>query len=827
MNMLTSVFPKNYKLTFEPDFHSFTFKGHELISLQIGSEVNSIQLHSLNLKVFHCYLSEGSYKQELQFEIDKKGYLSINLNNKISQKEIQIEIEFEGDLNDKLAGFYRSKYEENGKEKYLATTQFEAADARQAFPCFDEPAFKATFDITLVVDKELLAISNMPVNFEEMLSNGKRSVTFETTPIMSTYLVYLGVGDFELIEKKYKNILIRGITTKGKSEFTVFAMDCAIKSLEYFEEYFNAPYPLPKLDLIAIPDFASGAMENWGAITFRENAILFYPGKSSVATTQRVAEVVCHELAHQWFGNLVTMKWWDDLWLNESFATYMSYKVMDKYWPEWDMWTQYINATVFEGMSLDCLRSSHPIKVKVTSIEEMNELFDEIAYEKGGSVLRMIERYMGDEAFKKGLQKYIAENMYKNTEAQDLWKALESIDDKNILPLVDKYLNQVGFPYLSVDVQNDNVTISQKRFVYGEEDSSQWYVPILFKTIKKEVIPDALIKQKQSFGALKGSIISVNADYGSFAISQYSEDVLKKMSSNSSLLNEKEKIGLIHDLYYLSRFQKQSINIFIDFINESFTTETNSAVLLYLVEVLDQIYSMSEVDRIKQLLFQYSRSSLELIGLEPTIKDSTFDTYLRSFTLSSLSELEDKKTVNFLNTKFEEFLRDNDSLHPDLRGIVYANAVRTNEKNYDKVMELYKKSSVQEEKVKFLSALAKTENKALVKKTLDFCLTPDVRFANAFYALHSASDNPRGKKIALDWMIEKWDEFGKRVGGHGGTLLRRFVKIVIPECGIGEEEKVKKFIENNKVAGLEKSFDQVWEELQINSAFVNKIKEYL
>ncbi len=817
MQQNSSVSPTNYRISLEPDLKTFRFKGTVLITINILKSTTEIILDAVNLEILTCHLLDGGSRMKLKFELNNNKLKIIS--DKLEQGKNEIEIEFTGELNDKLAGFYRSKYEENGKEKYIATTQFEAADARQAFPCFDEPAFKTTFDITLIVDKKYTAVSNMPV-IKEVKAGEKKSVTFATTPIMSTYLLYFGVGEFEIVEESYKNILVRGVTTKGKSEHTAFSIDCAKKSLEFFEDYFDYTYPLPKLDLIAIPDFASGAMENWGAITFRENAILFYPGKSSLSTTQRVAEVVCHELAHQWFGNLVTMKWWDDLWLNESFATFMAYKVMDHYWPDWDVWTQYINATVFEGMTLDCLRSSHPIKTEVNNIAEMNELFDEIAYEKGGSVLRMIESYMGKASFKQGLRKYILKNQYKNTEAKDLWTALESIDNKNILKLIDDYITVVGFPYVKVSKNR----LEQNRFLFGDsDDKTVWSIPLHMRYVdsKEESIN---LQDKKMILSSRQPLITINADYGAFFISHYSEDELQIIGGSISKLNSKEKIGLIHDLYYLIRFQKEKFSVFLNFVNSYLKSEKDPVVLLYLIEVLDFISSLKGIENVQSCLRYFTKKSLEITGFDPKKSERTFDTFLRSMALSCLSQLNDKEVVEFLDKKYDEYLLKPELLHPDLKTAVFQNAVWSHPENYEKIMELYKKSNIQEEKLKFLSALTNSKLEVKIKETLNFCLTSEVRFANVFYALNAGAKNPYAKEVVLDWMIHNWDEFGKRVGGHGGTLLRRFVKIVVPICGIGNEDKVNKFIHENKIPGLEKTFEQIWEELEINSKFVISLK---
>ncbi|MEO6508508.1 MAG: M1 family metallopeptidase, partial [Patescibacteria group bacterium] len=511
------------------------------------------------------------------------------------------------------------------------------------------------------------------------------------------------------------------------------------------------------------------------------------------------------------------MKWWDDLWLNESFATFMAYKVLNNYWPEWDIWTQYLTMTVFDGMYLDSLKSSHPIKVKVTSIEEMNELFDEIAYDKGGSVLRMIERFMGEEAFKSGLRTYMKKFEYQNTEAKDLWKALDEKNKEDIEPLVEKFVTQIGFPYVTVEKDK----LVQNRFLNDTDTQhkEEWDIPLVVQyNSQKE--KNIVMKGKTMPFTETGDLQTINGDYGGFFITKYSDELLKKVSASYINITTREKIGFIHDLYYLVKFRKSSLKTLLNFYQTNLIKEQDSAVLFYAVEVLESIHQLIESSETEQILHSLAKHSVEVVGLEAELSEDSYSTFLRASALSYLSEIKDETIAEFLNNKFKNYLDNPVLLHPDLHQITFSNAVISSDINYEKMKELYLKSTVQEEKVKFLNALGKTQNKKLLIKTLDFSLSPEVKFANVMYAVNSVSNNPVGKEIALDWIINQWDEFGKRVGGHGGVLLRRLVKIVMPVCGVGHEDKVKKFIEKNKIIGLEKTFEQIWEELQINSEFV-------
>ncbi len=419
----TNVVPINYSLSFDVDLKKFKFSGKEIIELKVKGSVSEIILNAVDLEIKHATLSykKRSLKPKIKLEPEKE-IIALKFGEKI-RGPAKLMIEFSGKLNDNLLGFYRSKFIENKKEKYLATTQFEAPYARRCFPCFDEPQYKATFDVTLKLDGKLRAISNMPIE-EQYREGNKKIVKFYRTPQMSTYLLYLGVGEFEFLEDKLGKIVIRIVTTPGKKNQAKFALELTKKFLSYFQEYSGIKYPLPKLDMIALPDFAAGAMENWGAITFRELYLLFDPKMTSTAVKKRIAMIIAHELWHQWSGNLVTMKWWNDLWLNESFATFMSYKAVDNFFPEWDMWEDFIGDETESALEDDCIKATHPIEVEVKNPNQIEEIFDVISYSKGGSILRMLEGYVGEEIFRKGVSKYLSDNKYGNATSEDLWDSL-------------------------------------------------------------------------------------------------------------------------------------------------------------------------------------------------------------------------------------------------------------------------------------------------------------------------------------------------------------------------------------------------------------------
>ena len=420
------VCPTRYDITLKPDLERFTFDGSETIDIEVKSATRRIVLHAAELELHSVVLERDGVSREPEHieTNEEEDTVAFVFSEELEPGAARLAIEFTGQLNDKMHGFYRSVYRLDGEERIMAVTQFEATDARRAFPCWDEPAQKAVFAVTLVVPLDRVAVSNMPPSAVETGDGGFKTVRFAETPVMSTYLLAFIVGEFDYVETQTKEgVTVRVYTPVGRREQGRFALDVAARTLSFFHEYFDIAYPLPKMDLLAIPDFAAGAMENWGAVTYRETAILVDPEESSAGTRQRVAIVVAHELAHQWFGNLVTMEWWTHLWLNEGFASWIEFLAVDHLFPEWDMWTQFVYTDFGRALSLDGLKSSHPIEVEVRDPKQISEIFDGISYSKGASVIRMLRAYIGAEPFRRGLQRYLGRHQYANATTEDLWQA--------------------------------------------------------------------------------------------------------------------------------------------------------------------------------------------------------------------------------------------------------------------------------------------------------------------------------------------------------------------------------------------------------------------
>ena len=445
-----TVRPEKYSIELRPNLKAFSFDGSESIRIQVARPTKTIALNAEGLEVREATVSssKGGSRPATSIDFDsKREVLQLNFAESIPSGPATLRLSFSGTLNDELAGFYRSRYTmSDGKQGYMAATQFESTDARRAFPCWDEPGAKATFEVSLVVPEGMTAVSNTPPIDEKDLGDGMRLVRFAETPRMSTYLLAFAVGPLDSIEGKARRGTKLGVwALPDRIGHSRWALDEAIRILDYLNDYYGIPYPLEKLDHIALQDFAAGAMENWGAITYRERILLFDPATSSAQTRQTIVEVIAHETAHMWFGDLVTMAWWDDLWLNESFASWMGAKTTGALHPEWKMWTQFLEEDIVRGLALDGLKSSHPIEVPVRDPAEIREIFDDISYSKGASILRMLEQFLGEATFRRGIRDYLKAHAYGNARTEDLWRALTAASRQPVRALMGSWTRQTGF----------------------------------------------------------------------------------------------------------------------------------------------------------------------------------------------------------------------------------------------------------------------------------------------------------------------------------------------------------------------------------------------
>ena len=601
---------------------------------------------------------------------------------------------FTGSLNENMAGFYRSSFKgEDGSTQYLATTQMEPTDARRAFPCFDEPALKAEFTITLIADKGKTCLSNMDVASEKEIDSKttgtkRTAVTFNKTPLMSTYLLAFIVGDLKVIETNNFRVPVRVFATPDRDiEHGRFSLELAARTLDFYEKKFNSDFPLPKMDMVAIPDFSAGAMENWGLITYRVVDLLFDEKTSGASTKQRVAEVVQHELAHQWFGNLVTMDFWDGLWLNEGFATWMSWYSCNTFYPEWKVWQGYVTDNLQSALGLDSLRSSHPIEVPVKRADEINQIFDAISYSKGSCVLRMISKYLGEETFMEGIRRYLKKHAYGNTQTGDLWAALSDASGKDVEKVMDIWTKNVGFPVVTVteNSKDSSIHVKQNRFlrtadVKPEEDKTLYPVFLGLRT-KDGVDEEAVLNDREGNFKIKDlDFYKVNADHSGIYRTSYSPERLTKLgeAAKQGLLSVEDRAGMIADAGSLAAAGYQKTSGILSLL-KSFKDEPEFVVWDEIVARIGAVRSawVFEDDKVKDALktFQRDLAAEKAHEMGWTFKDSDghIEQQFKSMLFGNAGLAGDKQIVKAAFDMFNKFKTgDKLAIHPNLRSSVYA-----------------------------------------------------------------------------------------------------------------------------------------------------------
>ena len=839
-----NVRPTKYSIRLQPDLDQFTFHGEEAIRIQVMEPTSEILLNAVELQIQSATLSRnGVTTAATQITHDQsRESLTLSFGETIPAGEANLEIEFTGELNDKLRGFYRSEYtNDQGERRNMATTQFEPTDARRAFPCWDEPAQKASFQVTLVVPSGMAAISNTPVVEEIEAGSGLKALSFAETPVMSTYLLAFVVGDLVKIEAQANDTTRVAIwTTPGKEAQGQFALDTSVRLLGFFNDYFGIPYPLEKLDHLAIPDFAAGAMENWGAITYRETALLVDPENSSAGTRQRVAEVVAHEMAHMWFGDLVTMQWWDDLWLNESFASWMGNKAVDWLFPQWEMWTQFVNMDTTRALSLDGLKNSHPIEQAVNDPAEVSQLFDAISYSKGASIIRMLEQFLGPETFRRGLNQYLTSHQYGNAQTADLWTALEAASGQPVTSIMDTWTKQMGYPVLQVvanrTAQNLDLEISQERFVYdrllgsGEPEPEVWRVPVAVTRPGADEPESTVMDSRQTRLRLEGGSAAespetqwfkVNPDQtGFFRVNYQAEDWQHLVPPIQSLtLPATDRLGIQSDAYALSRAGLLPVTQFLSLAN-SYQNEQDASVWGDLASNLRDIDGLladepyhGEFQAFARDLF---RPAVQRSGWDARPGEGHLDSLLRSTVLGQAGSYGDQEILGQGAERFSRYYQDTASVHPDIRGVVCSLAGQGGDRaTYDRLVEMEKNANLQEEKIRFLMSLTRFSQQDLLQETLERALSADVRTQDSISVVTGVASNLRGRDLAWEFVKNRWAEFDRRYGG-GGFGLMRLVSI----CGNFNDaqrlDDVESFFQEHPAPAAERTIRQALERIRLN-----------
>jgi aminopeptidase N len=828
--------PEHYGLSLDIDHEVMTFKGSvNIVGRKVGRPSKRLTFHQKELKI----------KQAKIVKVDKKGEQELvvtRINNQASFDEVRlhtadliypgnytVELEFEGQVTRPMNGIYPCFFKHDGKNKKLIATQFESHHAREAFPCIDEPEAKATFDLTLTTADKQTVIANTPIKYQNQ-SGKKMETSFETTPKMSTYLLAFVFGDLGYLEAATKDgITVRTYATPDNVKYTQFALECAVKTLEFYNEYFGIDYPLLKCDFVALPDFASGAMENWGCITFREQALLVDPENTSLHLKQYVANVVAHELTHQWFGNLVTMRWWTDLWLNESFASWMSWLAVDHLFPDWKVWTQFIIEEQSLALKLDALENTHPIEVEVKHPDEIRTIFDAISYEKGASVLLMLHDYLGADDFRQGLHLYLERNAYGNTDTVDLWTALEEVSKKPVKQFMGSWTAQAGYPI----VLSDENGLKQERFYLNpaaKKQQAEWPIPLLAEGLDLETLDKANIKLKNDSPKLL-----LNHNRTSFYRTFYSPGQLEILADRvkGKDIDELDRLGLLGDASEAARAGYASTVDALKLI-EAYSAEDSTVVWDVIAGSIGGLRVVMDDEDVrsglKALAKRLSVMQLNRLGWDEKVSDSHFDKLLRPTILGLASYGENETVVHEALKRFSEMSKPED-IHPDLRGVVYGTAARKGGKTeFDKMLKLHNDSTNSEERVTLAGALTGFEQKDLIEKALQKISSDDVRLQDVSYWIAYSFMNRFAKDDTWQWLKDNWDWLNKNIGTDlsffrmPNYAARNYSDVAfLPEF--------QTFFENHMSPAFERPVKQAVETIQWQSAWRKRdlklVKAYL
>ncbi len=821
------VLPSEYFITLRPDLEAHTFEGEEQILIRVAKPTKKITLHSKDLGIVLAQHQKGSQTMDATVSYDASAETAtLTFPKPLSVGKHTLHLVFQGVLGSNMRGFYKSHYVLDGVTHTMATTQFEATDARRAIPCFDEPDKKAVFHVKLIVPTDKTAISNtLPVSVAEHEA-GFKIVSFEPTPVMSTYLLAFIVGDFEFTEKKTKNgVLVRVFATPGKKEQTRFALDCAVKTLEFYEDYFDIKYPLNTLDMIAIPDFASGAMENWGAVTYRETALLVDPVHTSTRVRQWVALVVAHELAHQWFGNLVTMEWWTHLWLNEGFASYIEYLAVDALFPEWDIWTQFAFADLGAGLRLDALKHTHAIEIDVHHPNEIGEIFDEVSYSKGASVIRMLAGYLGHDTFRDGLRYYLKKHSYKNASTIHLWEAFEKVSKKPVRKVMQNWTGKAGYPLLEITTKQDTFQITQSRFLSSAlsarevRDTTVWSVPVNYISDRGQEHSVLLTTKKGSIPRSEDLWHKFNVGETGFYRTRYEQAHLDTLVHpiESGRLPAIDRLGIIRDLFILAEAGQYDTAQALRFAAH-YKTETDYTVWIEVLGGLSHIYNLVEGTPLEKAYKTYALGivgeAAEQIGWERRTNEEHTTTMLRSSLLFHAGMYGDKKVIAHAQKLFAA--RVDIQINPDLRGVVYnLVAMHGGVREYAAFLEMYNAEESHEEKNRILHALGSFKQSKQIESALRFALSKEVRLQDRNGIFNALLANAASRARTWKFMKEHWNALIADYG-EGGHLLARLVKPLNHFVTKKDADDIKKFFTKHKAPAGERTVEQVLEHIYSN-----------
>jgi aminopeptidase N len=815
-----TVTPLHYDITVAPDLAAAKFTGSERIKVMLARSGTSITLHAAEITFGDVTVTSGGRGQKATVALDgAKEEATLTVPSPLTPGEAEIDIQYTGILNNDLRGLYLSIA---NKRRY-AVTQLEATDARRMFPAFDEPAFKATFALTAIVDEGDSAISNGAVLSDVPGPRpGKRTIKFDTTPKMSTYLVALAVGDFVCNGGSADGIPVRICSTPDKKHLTGFALESTQQIVKYLNGYYSIRYPFKKLDIVAVPDFAAGAMENTGAIFYRETFLLA-DESASVGTRKTIAGVLAHEIAHQWFGDLVTMQWWDDLWLNEGFANWMQTKPIKAWKPEWNIELDEVQDN-HTAMGLDALQSTRPIRARAETPAEINELFDPIAYEKGAAVLRMIEAWVGEEDFRKGVNAYIERYQYGNARAEDFWGTLAKTTGKPVDRVMPTLVDQPGVPLVSADLKCTaagkpaEVVLSQERYLRdaaAPAGQQTWRIPVCLRTSTGRTVCDILDAPRESISLdACPAWVMPNAGARGYYRTALNPDAVRRLADDVAAIAPAERMALLSDEWALARATRHDIGVFLDLAG-GFKKERTDAILQTLTGPLaaigDDVASKVAQPKFRAWVSALLNPALQDVGWTPKPGESDDTRSLRATVVAALGDTaRDAKVLAKARELVLHELGKPGSVDTTLLNvIVRLAALEGDAALYDRYLARAKSATDPETKYRYLYGLAAFGDPALARRTIDLILGPEVRAQDAKLFFATLLRNPDARVLAWRLIRERWAEVQKK----DVTGTPYLVNALSVFCDAAAGKEVREFFAAHKVPDAERTLQQALERI--------------
>lgn len=822
-----------------------TYLGNVVIDLKVVQNTTQLHLHQRELTVGAVKASVGT--EDVAAKVgghnakEESFFLEFG-RELVAGESVSVAVAFEGRIQTNMAGFYRSEYVENGETKHMLSTQFEATDARRAFPCMDEPALKATFTVHVTVDSGLTVLGNMP-EAETKQHGGQKTVTFERTPKMSTYLLAWAVGEFEYVEgftaDSYngKPLPVRIYTTPGYTKDAQFALDVAPRVLDYFSRIFQLQYPLPKLDLLAVHAFSHNAMENWGLITYRSTALLYSETSLDPAYKQNVAYVVAHELAHQWFGNLVTMQWWDELWLNEGFATWVGYAAVDHLFPEWDIFSGFVSTSVQNALQLDGLRNSHPIKVPVVDALDIDQLFDAISYLKGASTIRMLSHHLSQDVFLRGVARYLNTHQFGNATSADLWSAIAEVSGKPVASMMEEWISRIGFPVLSVVQRGSDLVVSQLRFLNGggvqpHEDETTWWVPLAAQG--SHDVPQELHGRELAVSGAPAGFFKLNGDTaGAFRVNYEPAILNTHILPYFGKLSIKDKVGVVADVAAIAVSGDQHTNTttFLDLVR--LVVENNHLGDSYVVwlelcariEHFQTTFSGPDPE-LSAMVANFSRhvyQELAVRMVKEKVDASDFlKNKLRAHILRVAATAGIPEVDSYAAELFSEW-KTSKQMDPALRLFVFSNVVAdpsVSPADFEAILsEVTHPTSLDSREI-VLGALGHVKDPVLASRLVNYLADDSVvPVMDAHFLGVSLSKNVAVRDKFWQFFKANYTQLHKLMSTNM-VVLDRFVKVTLKNF---QSEEMKKEVEGHfadkDTHGFERALSQVLDQIEINAAW--------